>query len=344
MSREVVAFHKLHEIGFFGHLSDCVLISKACEEKGVEPYFFIDTPITFQEGMSRNALSYYFTQPNLSEDEASLGFTSVLAGNCVEVRSRYDINQYWSGDPIKEISTTLTSVAAGRGLFQRNLAVRPEVARLADDFYTGRFGNRKILGIHYRGTDKKYDEANPVGYKEFIRVVEAEFTKGYAGIFLASDELSFAKFLISSSLGKYVFFRVYPHTDQPAFRDKTNNFQKFQDGIVDWMLLSRCDLLIKTPSLLSAWCQVLNPSLPIMLVGEPYVFMYDSDHRGVHGYWPEFCLQLRVDDRSKGPLPNPKRAPLRDNSLRRYPRITVIYRRIARKLLLILARLRERYS
>ena len=54
------------------------------------------------------------------------------------------------------------------------------------------------------------------------------------------------------------------------FEDMDDNYTKGLDAIVDCLLLSRCNLLIKTPSQLSAWSKVFNLDLKLVLMGQPY--------------------------------------------------------------------------
>ena len=47
-------------------------------------------------------------------------------------------------------------------------------------------------------------------------------------------------------------------------------YKKGLHALVDCLLLSRCDALIKTPSALSTWSRVFGEDMDLVLVGKPY--------------------------------------------------------------------------
>jgi hypothetical protein len=49
-----------------------------------------------------------------------------------------------------------------------------------------------------------------------------------------------------------------------------SNYKKGEGALIDCLLLSRCNTLIRTTSFLSAWASIFNPKLPIVLVNRPY--------------------------------------------------------------------------
>jgi hypothetical protein len=129
------------------------------------------------------------------------------------------------------------------------------------------------LGVHFRGTDKKV-EAMAVSREDFCRLVAAVLDSNphLTSIFVSSDEHAFidhflkwpfgvpkkvapAKYLASGSVP--VHFAGYPGREIA------------REALVSCLLLSNCGFLVKTPSYLSAWSKIFNPSLPVKLASPP---------------------------------------------------------------------------
>lgn len=43
-----------------------------------------------------------------------------------------------------------------------------------------------------------------------------------------------------------------------------------RDALVNCLILSRCDALLKTASILSGWSKLFNPQLPVSMMSAPY--------------------------------------------------------------------------
>jgi hypothetical protein len=286
---ETICFRQTNTSGYFAQLTDCVLLSKACLDKGVEPYFFIDNPISSQSGLARNALYYYFFQTNLTPASQKDCYQRVLAGDCLTIRNRYCINEFWSGDPRREVANTIRTIGEGAVLFHRNLAVREWVHRIVQKFWAQHFGSQRVLGVHFRGGDKFDEEAEPISFDEVdetVRSLVCEFDR----IFVATDDPSFFEKAKTSSWAPLVTWYRVPDRLILHYLDTRRNFRKGAQAVIDSLLLSRCNLLVKTPSLLSAWSKVFNPDIEVVTIGRPRLGAYgDISHEG-HGYWPEKCL------------------------------------------------------
>lgn len=123
----------------------------------------------------------------------------------------------------------------------------------------------RILGVHYRGTDKQTSrwDSNPISQEQFITLV-----RDYLGqrgdldmLFAASDEYSFIERLRNSvqipvfSVGEVEFHLAQQHS--------TTRAEKADRAILDCILLSRCSCVIETSSALPSFAKLLNPELEI---------------------------------------------------------------------------------
>jgi hypothetical protein len=153
------------------------------------------------------------------------------------------------------------------------------------------------LGVHFRGTDKnRVKWVTHCSSAEFIAVIKDNVSKNnYDRIFVASDEALFIE-----ELGKSVNLPIIQydkinsstpiHLDRLAvITDIVNKIKKasfdkkieleyklkieaqynqklLEDAIINCLILSKCKMVIKTHSQLSAYAKVFNPELEIYRV------------------------------------------------------------------------------
>jgi hypothetical protein len=129
------------------------------------------------------------------------------------------------------------------------------------------------LGVHFRGTDKKF-EALTLPWADFCRLVEQTLAidPKLTNIFVSSDEPAFIEFFC-----KWPFNR--PVSVAPAKLlskgDRAIHFSGYpgleigREALVSSLLLARCGHLVKMPSYLSAWSKIFNPELPVTLAVPP---------------------------------------------------------------------------
>ena len=122
------------------------------------------------------------------------------------------------------------------------------------------------LGIHYRGNDKltTLDDSNMFTQQDYLTLI-AEFLEDRAGdfdfIFAATDEFSFIEKLRASTglhvvnLGEVGFHKAAHQT--VSRKDKADR------ALLDSVLLSRCQCVLKTSSALPSFAKVFNPELEI---------------------------------------------------------------------------------
>ncbi|MEZ0603784.1 hypothetical protein ACAX43_16745 [Paraburkholderia sp. IW21] len=129
------------------------------------------------------------------------------------------------------------------------------------------------LGAHFRGTDKTL-EAVPVSWGGFCRQVESALTENpqLTNIFVSSDEQAFIDFFVAWPFNIPV--RVAPAKllasgSTPVHFSGYPGLEIGREALVSSLLLANCGLLVKTPSYLSAWSKIFNPSLPVKLVSPP---------------------------------------------------------------------------
>lgn len=155
-----------------------------------------------------------------------------------------------------------------RELIDKYVHIKPEILEKVGQFEKTYFQGYSILGVHYRGTDK-VQEAPRVPYEEMEAQIERaaqEQVKEWK-IFVATDDQLFLDFVKERWPGKVVAFDAIRSVDgKPIHLTNRDNYQKGEEAIIDCLLLSRCNLLIKTASNLSDCSLQFNPSLPVVRV------------------------------------------------------------------------------
>lgn len=285
MPRKFIRFRMPQVIGLFATLSHCLFLCKYCLEEGLTPIFAIENELYGRDWFDR--LFRQRALPLAPDDEVE----SVL------IRDRLEINRITRGAPEREISDEIISIAEGVRLFHHFLAIKEEVAGSLSAEAT-RLLDRPSVGVHYRGTDKFEMESLPVPYAEVVEAAERAAAREKS-IYLATDDLNFFEFARARVPPARLKFLRKPAGQSHYF--ETGTFEKGLEALTDAWLLSRCSLLVKTPSLLSAWSVIFNPSLPLVLVGAPkkHPSALDYHLRNGLGFFPENLLHpsegLRVE-------------------------------------------------
>ncbi len=158
-------------------------------------------------------------------------------------------------------------------LISKYINVLPRIQQCVNSFYTEYFEGNCVIGVHYRGTDKL--EAEPVSYQEVVERIQHEIAGIQAGVirlFVATDDERFAQYIKEQ----------FPHmvVMQDALRGDSSTgvhmrmdfapYQKGEQALIDCLLLSRCDLLIKMASNLSDCSTFFSPNLPVIKLNKSF--------------------------------------------------------------------------
>ncbi len=166
------------------------------------------------------------------------------------------------------------TLAKADQLLKKYLVVRHEIGMEVDNFCTEHFKGLPVLGVHYRGTDKR-SEAPLIPYEQVKRNIDfylQQFPETVA-IFVSSDDENFIRYAKAQQMKRPIIIRndtfrsstanAIHHSQQP--KSEINH-----DAIINCLLLSRCTALLKTASILSAWSKLFNPALPLVMLSEPF--------------------------------------------------------------------------
>ncbi|MDD5580256.1 MAG: nodulation protein NodZ [Methylobacter sp.] len=254
------------QMGFFAQLNLCLYIFAHCERFNLTPYIILSSPF-YTVSRGENWLKYYFDDLYLKEADRKL-----VDDGRVKVSSISDIEQM--GLPSDYVLNM--NLGDANRLFEKNLRIKTEIQEYVDFFVEKHFRKKTVLGVHYRGTDKKY-EAEPVTW-EFCAKTISNYLSSNSQIdtlFIASDEGAFIKWIQK----EFRHIEVISHDDKEQSQDGNaihtdpnigDNYIKGKEALVNCLLLSKCNVLIKSSSFLSGWSAIFNPSLPVIMLNRPY--------------------------------------------------------------------------
>jgi hypothetical protein len=165
------------------------------------------------------------------------------------------------------------SLAEASALFSKYYRPAPDVIADVDVLAKRLEISASTIGVHYRGTDKIH-EAGKVPWQKLCDAVDEMSGKHHqpTNIVLASDDAQFIEFFRTRAFRipvNVVPAAYMPKGDTPVHFSGHPGLAIGREALVTCLLLSRCGFLIKTPSYLSAWAKIFNPSLPVFLISPP---------------------------------------------------------------------------
>jgi len=162
-----------------------------------------------------------------------------------------------------------------KDLFEKYLGFSPKIMEEVNAFTNQRFTGKRVLGVHYRGTDKTM-EAPEVTIDELLHWIRTLLANDPALnlIFLSTDDVKVIQYITDSNLPIPMISRddaIRSETgDQIHLKQEYSKVTINHDAIVNCLILSRCDHLLKTASLLSDCSVVFNPGLPVSVINSPF--------------------------------------------------------------------------
>ena len=159
------------------------------------------------------------------------------------------------------------------GLINKYIKLKPHIQNKIEQFYNDHFKGQYVICVHYRGTDKIH-EAPFVPYEIVIDSLNEHIAKNQLEnykIFVATDEERFLQMMNERYPGSIIAYSTLRSNDNHAVHVfAKENYLKGEEAIIDCLLLSKGDFLIRTSSNLSIWSTYFNPSIPVNLLIQRY--------------------------------------------------------------------------
>jgi hypothetical protein len=242
-----------------------------CEEKGLTPL------IRYNYQQRDKSVKDYFGE--LFEYKQT-DKNTISAARFTSIR---DIDELgWPEDYNKKLKLDFA-----KSLFDRHFLIQTEITAEVEDFCKGNFKGQKILGVHYRGTDKA-GEAPLVPKEKLLERIMATLNDNprLEMIFLSSDDGKIIHFIQNADLHVPIVVRedAVRSADGDQFHRKVEISKTIvnRDAIVNMLILARCSYLLKTASILSDCSVIFNPTIEVEVISQP--------HHETLTWWP--CTEI----------------------------------------------------
>ena len=265
----IFAVEIVSDVGFGAKLEWCLEIMAYCDAHGFQPRFRFSYPDSVD---SEDCFASLLKLKSVSK-EKPFEFTKIRTIRELGMDKDYD---------------KVLNLGLAVRLIDKYLDINEDVAAEVRMFCSEHFKEKKVLGVHYRGTDK-YKEAPPVSYDVVYRNIE-HYLNLYPEtdcVFIATDEVGFLDNINGRHMSRRVVYRNDSYRAQdgdPIHYSKcVSRYAINRDALVNCLILSKCDTVIKTASILSGWSKLFNPQLSLVILNKPH-----------HPYFPERDLIKEV--------------------------------------------------
>jgi hypothetical protein len=225
---------------------------------GRESCFFDEEMYRTQE--IDNVWDYYFEQPHtevMPSKEDIISEVGLLDDPSSEFRDIYMPEELY--EPRR---------AEYNSIIQKNVRLLPHVSEKIDDFYNNNFKDKKILGIHCRGTD--HPDKLPMDY--YVKHIK-QYVDDYDAIFITSDEkyrVDYIKNIFGDKVIEYPTFRSI--SELPLHYQNNHGWSRYYLGeevIIEAYLLSKTNMLLCcTSSNVNYYIRALNLQLPFKVLNK----------------------------------------------------------------------------
>lgn len=175
----------------------------------------------------------------------------------------------WQHDEFADKVERDLSRSDAAALLRRHVRVKSGLRDRVERYWRDHVKDARVIGIHYRGTDKA-EESPAVAYESVsLAVRQAQRAAGtdHTRIFLATDEQAFLDYLLGLFPGQVLYRPMRRSVDgRPMHKCSSDGFRSGEDAVIDCLLLSRCAQLIRTDSNLGLFATLFNPDLPVTVL------------------------------------------------------------------------------
>ncbi len=254
--------------GFFSEFLGAIQNISWCDQEGKKAVIYWDNKSLYYEpngfNNSHNAWEYYFEPISDAKYEPGNKINRVY-----ETPSGFGI-------PYKDYSHMEELRSKMHAVIKKHIKIKPYVLDVVNNFYNKNMKNCIVIGIHLRGTDKKF-EAKPINplavinkAKEYAQSAKKIATQKQIKFLVASDEQRLINFAKKNLNGNVIVYAQamrsadgkpvhYTHANNKVEKGYFANLGR--DVLVEALLLAQCDFFVHTRSNVSTAVILFNPNL-----------------------------------------------------------------------------------
>jgi len=151
---------------------------------------------------------------------------------------------------------------------EKYLKIKEPIPSDIDHYFNLHFKSYNIIGVHYRGKDKllqKKIKVDKVPYYSVIKEIDEQMNKSTkkTKIFVATDDDEFLTFMKRNYPNQILYLEGISRDNKKGihYSEKIGPYLKGYYALMDCLLLSKTDYLIRTSSTLNLFTCYLNPNL-----------------------------------------------------------------------------------
>lgn len=249
-----IEFKSHHGIG--AKLVWCLEILLYCKKNNLVPYF----KFSYIDSKPEDDFFSAFFKTNYGNQGSKIKFVQVK--HIGETPLDLNYNQ--------ELDLSLANQ-----LMNEHIIPRTEIISETEEFCKNHFNGLKTMGVHFRNTDK-ISEAPAVDYITVVKNIDycLERNSSIEKIFITTDDKNFLMFMQESHLSAKIVFREdsYRSADGIAIHNRADvdKYDINKDAVMNMMILTKCDFILKSASFLSAVALIYNPSISFAMFNKPF--------------------------------------------------------------------------
>ena len=272
-----------YNAGFCVQIQFVLAQLQASQGSGLQPVVNLDQTFGYyyDPTCGTNVWEYYFEPvAEMSSDELETLAPELITRYSPLQQANLSLGE--GGHPRVEGPETVKWYARrrkeGAQMVGEYVRVKPHVMSKVDDFFEREMKDQPVLGVQIRGTDKGFDPngrrysfpdylARIVPPEEYWPIAD-EFIASYPDckIFVATDQQQFVEAFRERYPGRLLSYGdTRSTTSQNSMHAKDGrNYKKGEDVLIDCLLLSRTDFLLRCQSNVGEVATYFNPDLPVI--------------------------------------------------------------------------------
>ena len=126
------------------------------------------------------------------------------------------------------------------------------IKKIVENFEKKNFKDKKVLGVHFRGTDMKTTPSHPFPptFTQVTFLIDNFLNKyGYDKVFIITEQLNYLNRLKKRYKNKIIFFDSYRSNKSKIFQETSRNNHRYllgRDILIETLLLSKTDMIISS--------------------------------------------------------------------------------------------------
>jgi len=240
--------------GFFSILFSVLINLELCSKKKYIPFIDLENFHTKynQKNMIDNTFNsweYYFHKiSNYNLNNIYKSKNVYFSKKKIDTRKHIKKNEF---DKYKKI-------------IGKYIKVKDSINKVVKKFEKQKFKNKKVIGLHFRGTDMKTTPSHPFPptYSQISLLLDSLLTKKkYESIFIITEQASYLEKLRKKYGKKLLYFNSFRSNQSKIFSYKGRKNHRYllgRDILIETILLSKTDIIISSKTNVSKMALLLS--------------------------------------------------------------------------------------